>query len=95
MEDLFREFRSKENPHKKPMTAKEGHELMKIHKYTTKLYKQIESGLWSVNNDLRHFLLDGIKEKRPDIFEKLSEDVKLKDRTRNKVLNEEGNKYIR
>lgn len=88
--DLFREYTQW-----KPMTARELHELLKVTDYKTKLYKKVEEGINSVRENLRHFLLASIQIKRPDIFEKLSEDVKLKDRTRNKVLNEEGNKYVR
>ncbi len=100
--DLFREYTDR-----KPMEAKELHELMKyaplyenkkVIGYRTassKLVKQVESGLYSMRHYLRHFSLAALQTKRPDIFEKLSEDIKLKDRTRNKVLNEEGTKYVR
>ena len=87
-EHLFREF-SKQ----KPMTAKELHDLMKIDYLKHKLYAKIEEGILSQRGNLKHFSIDGLKTKRPDIFEKLSEDIKLLDREKNKKLNEQGDKY--
>lgn len=87
-EHLFREF-SKQ----KPMTAKELHELMKIDYLKNTLYDKVGEGILSQRENLKHFSLDALKTKRPDIFKKLSEEVKFLDRERNKKLNEQGDKY--
>ena len=90
--DLFREYTKQ-----KPVSAREFHELMKLEKEfpTTRLVLKMEEAIESARDNLGHFFIEGLKEKRPEIFERLSESLKLKDKTRNKVLNEEGNKYVR
>jgi len=68
---------------------------MKITKTVKKVSNQIDAGILSIKEDLRALAIASVKELRPDIFERLSDEAKYMDSSRNKKLNEEQNKYIR
>jgi len=77
------------------MTAKELHELLKITDLKNKLVKQLEAGIISVRENLRHFHVNSIKYKRKDLYDLLNKDFITYDREINKTIDREKGIYTK
>lgn len=88
--DLFRDYTKY-----KPLTAKELHELIKITDLKNKLVKQLEAGIESVRENLKHFLLNTIKSKRKDLYDLMNDKYKEYDREIDKTIDLEKGIYTK
>ena len=88
------------------MTPKELHLLLKEKsvegaskqsqkRLLNKTAKQVESGLTSIRENLRHFHIDSVKYKRFDIYRLINKELLCYDKEINKTLNNELGKYTR
>ena len=59
------------------------------------LVNQLNRGILSIRDELKHFNITSIKEKRPDIYDRMSKEAVFYDREDDFILDFELGKYTR